>query len=62
MERHTGLCSGVHDQQTTHAYLPPAVDRLPRREGDSRDGMGMFAFASVIDNVTNDPTLVTMQR
>jgi hypothetical protein len=25
-------------------------------------GSGVFAFASVIDNVTNDPTTVAMQR
>jgi len=25
-------------------------------------GSGVFAFASVIDNITNDPTTVTMQR
>jgi hypothetical protein len=27
-----------------------------------QSGFGVFAFASVIDNVTNDPTTVTMQR
>ena len=27
-----------------------------------QSGSGVFAFASVIDNITNDPTLVTMQR
>ena len=27
-----------------------------------QSGSGLFAFASVIDNITNDPTLVTMQR
>jgi hypothetical protein len=25
-------------------------------------GSGVFAFASVIDNITNDPTTVAMQR
>jgi hypothetical protein len=27
-----------------------------------QSGLGVYAFASVIDNVTNDPTTVTMQR
>jgi hypothetical protein len=27
-----------------------------------QSGSGVFAFASVTDNITNDPTLVTMQR
>jgi hypothetical protein len=27
-----------------------------------QSGSGVFAFASVIDNITNDPTTVTMQR
>jgi hypothetical protein len=27
-----------------------------------QSGSGVFAFASVIDNITNDPTPVTMQR
>ena len=28
----------------------------------AQSGSGVFAFASVIDNITNDPTPVTMQR
>jgi hypothetical protein len=27
-----------------------------------QSGSGVFGFASVIDNITNDPTTVTMQR
>jgi hypothetical protein len=27
-----------------------------------QSGSGVFGFASVIDNITNDPTTVAMQR
>jgi hypothetical protein len=32
------------------------------REDHGAVGVGVFAVASVVDGVTNDPTTVTMQR
>ena len=51
--------------QETQPYLnkarQPAMDRGYARV-TVQAGSGVFAFASVIDNLTNDPTTVAMQR